>query len=153
MMKMIHSFLILISLQTYAGLDANYWSLRYLARASNTLLVASQQSLDQQKVVCGISGGRISSLSQSLKALIDAKTAHLTAAQKETIRQQAQSCAKECSCDIFAYYFEQNSDPQDKMALEKTNAAAAAMTAESRLACAKKFPEFCQSQLLKFISK
>jgi hypothetical protein len=143
----------MISIQAFAGLDASHWSMRFLARASNSILVASNQSLDQQKVLCGISGRQVSMLSQNLKALVDEKMSHLTTRQKKEIRQHALSCQKECTCDIYSYYFEQSSDPKDKQALTDLSPAKEKMTAETRLVCAQKFSEFCHSQLFKFISK
>jgi len=133
--------------------EVSHWSLRYLARASNALLVASQQSLEHQKAICGISGSKISQLSQNLKALIDAKISSLNTAQKTAIRQQSATCFSECSCDIFAYSFEGSSSPEDQKALEQIRSSVDKINTDARLACAKNFPEFCSSHLLKSISK
>lgn len=142
-----------LSQPALAGPEASTWSLKYLARASNSLLVASQQALDKQKPICGISDTRISSMSQSLKALVDSKIAGLNQKQKEAVRKQSTQCQSACTCDIFSYYFEQSSDPLDQKALADIRGKASSTTAEARMACAKKFPEFCQSLLLKTISK
>ncbi len=143
----------IFSIQALAASDASRWSMRFLAKASNSILVASNQSLDQQKVICGISGKKVSTLSQNLKALVDEKISLLTSQQKNEIRSRALSCQDECTCDIYAYYFEQSADPKDKQALTNLSSAKESIKAEARLACAQKFMEFCHSQLLKFISK
>jgi len=154
MMKAI-GFAIILSLSAlaFAGPNASHWSLRYLARASNSLLVASNQSLDKQKVVCQIPSQKISELSQNLKALVDVKISKLNDKQKTEIRLHSLTCVDECSCDIFSYYLEQSTDPKDKEALGRMNPAADKISTEARLTCAQKFPEFCKSLLLKTISK
>ncbi|MGZ5279377.1 MAG: hypothetical protein ACXWC9_05520, partial [Pseudobdellovibrionaceae bacterium] len=81
-----------LSVLAYAGPDASMWSLRYLARASNSLLVASNQSLDNQKVICQIPGQKTSELSQNLKALVDAKISKLSPKQKAEIRLRSITC-------------------------------------------------------------
>lgn len=144
---------IFFSVLAFASQDVSFWSFRYLARASNSLLVASQQSLNQQKVICGIKGEKVSVLSQSLKALVDEKISKLNENQKHAIRSQAGSCVSECSCDIYSYYLEQSQDPSDRAALALLANAHQKVNELDRMQCARKFSEFCTSQLLKTISK
>ncbi len=145
----IFSLILFMGLGALAALNPSTWSLRYLARASNALLVASDQSLEKKSVMCGIKGAQISALSQGLHALVDAKIAALSTNQKATIRQQASSCADECTCDIYKYHFEKSLDAADTDALKRMSSQFESVTAEKRQACAAKFSEFCSSQLLK----
>jgi hypothetical protein len=147
-------FILLIGIWAQAkGPDASRWSMRFMARASNALLVASQQSLDHQKAICGISGSQVSRLSQNLKSLIDAKIPSLNMSQKSMIRQQVLECQKDCTCDIFAYSLEGSSTSEDQKSLEQIRRSVEKITIQSRLACVKKFPEFCGSSLLKALYK
>lgn len=145
--------LIFCSIRAFAGPDVSTWSYRYLARASNALLVASDQSLAKKEVICGIDGAKVSMLSQSLKALVDAKIKSLNPKQKSDIRTQAESCRSECTCDLYSYYFEQSSDEMDQKAKFNLDVGDKVVTTDMRVTCAKNFAAFCRSQLLKAISK
>jgi hypothetical protein len=141
------------SIQAQAGLDVSFWSYRYLARASNVLLVASDQYLAKQKIICGINGPSVSKLSQSLKALVDEKIKTLSSAQVAAIRSQVATCQADCSCDLIAYVLEPRSSPADRDAVTLLQTNSKPISSSDRLKCAQNFFQFCQSQLLKKISQ
>ena len=135
------------------GPDVSTWSLRYLARSSNSLLVASNQAFESKAVLSKMQKKNVSKASHNLKAIIDERISKLSKKEVKEIRTQAKKCASECSCDIFAYYLEKSSDAADKKLLAQITPSAEKMSSKSRLACAQKFKEFCSSNLLKTISK
>jgi hypothetical protein len=141
------------SIQAFAGLDVSLWSYRYLARASNVLLVASDQHLANEKVICGINGKNISLLSQALKAIVDEKIRKLTFEQKNQIRSQVGSCQEECTCDLYSNLLMIGSSSDDHAAMAKINAVSKPYGPGERLKCAQNFSQFCRSQLLKTISR
>lgn len=135
------SFLFVFSAQ--ASSEVSKWSLRYMARASNLLLVSFDSALENKPLLCGLKKDEPQTLSQNLKALIDEKVQILSAEQKRTIASQAETCEKECTCDILMMAIEKPS--------EKLTQKASAITSEQRSQCAQNFQEFCKSQLLKKI--
>jgi len=145
MKKFFILFLFLSSMgaQAKETTDVSTWSLRYLARASNFLLVASDRLLENKKALCGLEKGQPEQTSQNLKSLIDEKIKSLNSNQKSKIKEQAQSCETECTCDIYL------------LAIEDLPAAvsikAQKVLPEQRSQCASKFKEFCQSRLFKSI--
>lgn len=133
---------ILISLKVHANadVDPSFWSLRYLARASNFLLAANDSLLEKKPALCGLKEGEPAAMSQNLKILIDEKIRSLTARQKQVIHSQIPQCEQDCSCDIFSLYAENNS----KLNLKVPNTPP-----DRRLTCAEQFKEFCSSRLIK----
>lgn len=143
-MKKLLFLVILGSASSYAdSAPATQWSLRYLARASNFLLVASDSLLEGKTALCDLKKGQPEMMAQNLKALIDEKIKSLSKEQRKIASQQAESCEQNCTCDILSLAFEQ--------VPESLNEKAAKITPAQRQECAKQFQEFCQSRLLKTI--
>lgn len=153
--SLLAAFLVLISCFAVAapGSGSSTWSLRYLARASNFLLVASDAALESQPNICGIQPDQIQKMSLSLKGIIDQKISNLTTRQKQILEKQALTCELECSCDIYSLAYEQQKTQAPPKALEALNEKASRMDSKARQACARQFKEFCDSQLLKRLSQ
>jgi hypothetical protein len=131
------------------GGESSQWSMRYLARASNFLLVASDAALEKKPLMCGLKKEEPQELILKLKYQIEQKIQRLTTAQKEKIYRWALNCEKDCSCDIFSLALEKDSDSRGGKFLELVNSKGSHTTPAERKACARKFKEFCSSQLLK----
>lgn len=143
---------ILFSLQGQAAsLDSSAWSLRFLARASNLLLVSNDQLLDQKKALCDLKAEELQTMTQNLKSLIDEKIQNMTTSGKTRILQQSKSCEKECTCDIYSLYLESAAGSAHQELSSEISGKASQMKSSQRLHCAQNFKEFCTSELLKKI--
>lgn len=80
-------------------------TLQSLAQLSNALLAQAD------KPTCKLSSQQISEKSQSLQSLIDEKTAKLTEGDFKILSQRAETCDKDCTCDIYAYALEKRERP------------------------------------------
>jgi hypothetical protein len=125
------------------------WSLRYLAKASNSLLVMNDQLLNNDKPLCKVTKKQLQRSQQKLKSIIDEKISSLTEDQVRDIVSSAETCEKTCACDIFSYYFEKSQELQHKSYSVLSEHKAKNTEFKDRLTCARQFREFCQSDLLK----
>ncbi len=132
---------------------AKKWSLKYLARASNTLLVINDHILAKEKAICSLEKKQLRKVQQNLKIIIDEKIASLKPTQVQDIVQMSETCEQSCSCDIFSYYFEKGTEHQHKSYAVLAAHKAQATATEDRLQCAKKFKEFCKSDLMTALKK
>lgn len=80
-------------------------TLQSLAQLSNALLAQTD------KPTCKLSSQQISEKSQALHSLIDEKTAKLTEGDFKILSQRAETCEKDCTCDIYAYALEKRERP------------------------------------------
>lgn len=107
-------------------------TLQSLAQLSNSLLAQAD------KPTCKLSSQAISEKSQALQILIDEKSAKLTEGDFKILEGRAETCDKDCTCDIYAYALEKRERPNktisDKAA--KTEMAA-------RLKCAAQVKNVC----------
>lgn len=132
---------------------AKKWSLKYLARASNSLLVINDQLVAKEKPICSIEKKQLRKLQQSLKIIIDQKIGSLKPEQVKDIIQTSETCEKSCSCDIFSYYFEKGTEHQHKSYAVLAGHKAKSTSSEDRLTCARSFKEFCKSDLMNALRK
>jgi hypothetical protein len=133
--------------------ESTQWSIRYLARAGNLILAATDAALDKKPGFCGIKYEDSSRLSQNLKALVDEKIRNLTAAQKKQLYVLSETCERDCTCDIYAIALEADSNPKAKALLKELNLRTQQVTPQKRSLCARKFVAFCQSTLLQHLRK
>lgn len=80
-------------------------TLQSLAQLSNALLAQAD------KPTCKLSSQQISEKSQALQSLIDEKSANLTEGDFKILSQRAETCDKDCTCDIYAYALEKRERP------------------------------------------
>lgn len=130
------------------SLGSGKWSMRYLARSSNFLLVANDSALSKQPLICPMKKSEPPKLSLKLKMIVDEKIKTLSSTQKEQVYEAAKTCELDCSCDIYSLALEKDSDPRAGKLLELVNAKGKNIQMTDRLACAKKFREFCNGSLL-----
>lgn len=123
------------------------WSLKYLGRASNFLMVLSDQYLEKSKPLCDIPKNQLGKLQKNLRKTIDKKIESLSDAQKTDIIRMAETCEKSCACDTFSYYFDRSKSHEHKSYSILAAHKSQNMSDEERLACAKSFKEFCTSDL------
>ncbi|MES2803522.1 MAG: hypothetical protein V4654_13595 [Bdellovibrionota bacterium] len=87
-------------------------TLQSLAQLSNALLVLADHSLPQANPKsCNLSSQQISEKSQNLQSLIDERTAKLTEGDFKILKQRAETCSIDCTCDIYAYALEKRERP------------------------------------------
>ena len=129
---------------------SSQWSIRYLARASNFLLTASDLNLQENKSLCDFKPDEPAQLSLPLRALIDEKLKTLSVSQMETIYNQTKLCKKECSCDIYALVLE-SPRRTDSNVLKEIETQGKQLQISDRKRCAENFSEFCRSRLLKYL--
>lgn len=87
-------------------------TLQSLAQLSNALLVLADHSLPKaNSKSCNLSSQQISEKSQSLQALIDEKAMQLTEGDFKILSGRAETCANDCTCDIYAYALEKRERP------------------------------------------
>lgn len=129
------------------------WTLRYMARAGNLILAATDAALDKKPGYCGIKYEESSRLSQNLKILVDEKIRTLTADQRVQIYENSTTCEKDCTCDILALALAVDPSPKAKESLKALNLKAQKVTPKERSLCARKFVAFCQSTLLQTLRK
>lgn len=92
--------------------NAQARTLQSLAQLSNALLVLADHSLPKaNSKSCNLSSQQISEKSQSLQALIDEKATKLTEGDFKILSQRAETCDKDCTCDIYAYALEKRERP------------------------------------------
>lgn len=153
-MKILFFLLILTSISNAQTPNYGKWSLSFLAKSSNSLLVISDQILNNEKPVCPqTKSDDLMFMQQKLKSLIDEKIQNLNTIQTEKVITLIETCESDCSCDIFSLYIE--SFPK-KISATKTallNKKASSVTSEQRLTCAINFKYFCKSDLFKFLEK
>lgn len=80
-------------------------TLQSLAQLSNALLA----QID--KPTCKLSSQQISEKSQALHSMIDEKTVKLNEGDFKILAQRAETCDKDCTCDIYAYALEKRERP------------------------------------------
>lgn len=142
-------FLILNLALAVQAKGAPKWSMKYLARASNVILVANDQALNKEPIVCKLKRSEPEKLSLNLRKVIDRKIKSLTPDQKEQIYKDAMNCKVDCTCDIYALAMENEKDPKVQKILELANVQGKNTPPEYRVTCAQNFKEFCSSSLLK----
>lgn len=87
-------------------------TLQSLAQLSNALLVLAEHATPAaSKKSCNLSSQQISEKSQALQALIDEKAAKLSEGDFKILSQRADTCDKDCTCDIYAYALEKRERP------------------------------------------
>jgi hypothetical protein len=123
------------------------WSLRFLARTSNFLLVANDSLLAGEKAFCKIEKDQVQPMILNLKKQIDQKLEQLTPLQKKKIRSQTLTCEQECTCDIYALLFEKESDTPSKKLLGEIQKTTSLITSDQRKSCAEKFQSICHTRL------
>lgn len=133
------------------GPDVTKWSMRYLARASNALLVANDAAINNQPIMCGIKKSETQALSMNLKKIIDEKIKTLVPSQKEQIYKAAETCEADCTCDGYSLVLEAQSekDPKAGKLMDLVNVKGKKLEAKDRMACVKSFKGFCNGSLLK----
>lgn len=146
-------FILTFNLSALATTDVSKWSLRYLARASNLLLVTSDSLLESKPGLCEIKADEIQKMTMTLKMLVDQKIEKLTAVQKTTIDRQLENCTAECTCDVLALALEKSTKLEDQKKLTALNEKASKVEPAARLQCASSFKEFCSSQLIQALRK
>jgi len=72
-------------------------TLKSLAQLSNSLLAQAD------KPICKLTSQQISEKSQALQALINEKSARLNEGDFKILNARAETCEKDCTCDIYAY--------------------------------------------------
>lgn len=80
-------------------------TLQSLAQLSNALLAQAD------KITCKLSSQQISEKSQALQSLIDEKAMKLTEGDFKILSQRAETCDKDCTCDIYAYALDKRERP------------------------------------------
>lgn len=100
-LKIIYALLSLFLVTT----NAQARTLQSLAQLSNALLT------QVDKPTCGLSSQQISEKSQALHSLIDDKIAKLNEGDFKILTQRAETCDKDCTCDIYAYALEKREHP------------------------------------------
>ena len=131
----------------------NAETLRNLAKASNAFLVIGDLLLDEKtktsNLTCQIKFEKISPVSQALKSLIDQKVRSLIEKDYLIIQSRLSKCKAECTCDIYAYAFEN----KDSKIAKSFSSVAETTTSEDRLKCYKQIAAFCDSPIFKSILK
>lgn len=149
-MKLLTAMIIMsITVVCSANPNAQPWSLLYLARASNSLLVANDQIADGKSAICRLSKTQASTATANLHVLIDEKIKTLQLPQHKKIEKQAVKCLQTCSCDIFSYYFDKSASIINNKIKSTVDELAKSTTPKIRAECAKNFQEFCSSELFK----
>lgn len=96
-------------------------TLQSLAQLSNALLVLAEQATPNTgSKTCNLSSQQISEKSQALHALIDEKSQALTEGDFKILSQRADTCDKDCTCDIYAYALEKRERPIQTIADKAT---------------------------------
>ena len=107
-------------------------TLQSLAQLSNALLAQAD------KPTCKLSSEKISEKSQALQAMIDEKSAKLTEGDFKIINARAETCDKDCTCDIYAYALEKREKPNQVI----SDKAAKTQIAD-RIKCATQVKNLC----------
>ncbi len=140
-------FILMISISSHAE------SLKNLAKASNAFLAIGDLLLDEKtkesKLTCDLKFEKISPVNQSLKALIDQKVRSLIEKDFKIVEKRLSSCKADCTCDIYAYAFEN----KDQKISKSFSTLAETTTTADRLNCYKKLDSFCDSAIFKAILK
>lgn len=94
------------------SLNSQARTLQTLAQLSNALLVLAEQTTpNTSKKTCNLTSQQISEKSQALHALIDEKSQTLTEGDFKVLSARAETCDKDCTCDIYAYALEKRERP------------------------------------------
>lgn len=97
-------------------------TLQSLAQLSNALLVLAEQATPTAgSKTCKLSSQQISEKSQTLHMLIDEKSQALTEGDFKILAQRADTCDKDCTCDIYAYALEKRERPIQTIADKAAN--------------------------------
>jgi len=96
------------------SINAQARTLQSLAQLSNALLVQAD------KPTCKLSSQQISEKSQALQAMIDEKSAKLTEGDFKILSGRAETCEKDCTCDIYAYALEKRERPMQMISDKAT---------------------------------
>ena len=129
-MKLTFIFTIL-SLSLFT-LNAQARTLQSLAQLSNALLAQAD------KPTCKLTSQQISEKSQSLQSLIDEKSARLNEGDFKILNARAETCDKDCTCDIYAYALDKREKPNQMISDKATKTQMA-----DRLKCAAQVKNLC----------
>ncbi len=153
-MKILIFLLMITSISNAQTPDYGKWSLSFLAKSSNSLLVISDQILNNEKPICPqAKPDDLMFMQQKLKSLIDEKIQNLNSKQSEKAITLIEGCESDCSCDILSLYFENFPQKISATQTAQLNKKASIVTSEQRLNCATNFKDFCKSALFKFLRK
>lgn len=132
------SLIILLSFSIIT-LSAQAKTLQSLAQLSSALLVLADHAVPKaSRKSCNLTSIQISEKSQSLQALIDEKSAKLTEGDFKILTQRAQTCATDCTCDIYSYALEKRERP-----IQMISDKAAKTEMADREKCATKIKNLC----------
>lgn len=107
-------------------------TLQSLAQLSNALLA------EADKPTCKLTSQQISEKSQSLQSLIDEKSARLNEADFKILNARAETCEKDCTCDIYAYALDKREKPNQMISEKATKTQMA-----DRLKCSAQVKNLC----------
>lgn len=121
------------------SLNSGARTLQSLAQLSNALLVLAEQATPNTvSKACKLSSQQISEKSQALHILIDEKSQALTEGDFKILSQRADTCDKDCTCDIYAYALEKRERPIQAIADK-----AAKTQIEDRQKCMRAVKNLC----------
>lgn len=145
-MRLLKLILILSSLMVMTAEAGTPWKLQHLAQVSNALLVEQDQAGQKNGLSCGLNASEVSAASQKLQGLIDGRLVGLKG-KKDQVQKLRNTCAKDCTCDIYDYALEKLDSEVVK------SPTSVVLTMDQRKVCRSQLKNFCQSEIFKFLKK